>query len=186
MSAEIEARWITTVRSNISRDQAIRTFTAGPGGWSRRAVLGPLRSIADVYVPFRIYRVHISNGRRRQSNVVGLDAITGSLDLYWFTAIPADGEITHVHTSNHVPVVLDESAARQIVESRIQRLAFQRRGFFGVRRLHVGVEAAGELHVPYWIALFGRAETARLIVMDAVAGALEGAKVRRLLYQWLA
>jgi hypothetical protein len=182
----MEAQSIATLRSHISRDQAIRTFTVGPGGWSRRAVLGPLRSIADVYVPFRIYRIHISNGRRRQTTVVGLDAITGALDLYWFSAVPSDPDITQVHTSNHVPVVLDESAARTIVESRIQRLAFRRAGFFGIRQFRVEVECAGELHVPYWIALFGRAETARLIVMDAVGGALEGAKIRRLLYQWLA
>ncbi|HYU81075.1 MAG TPA: hypothetical protein VEK56_18945 [Vicinamibacterales bacterium] len=182
----MEERLIPTLRSKISRDQAVRTFTAGPVGWSRRAALGPLRSIADVYVPFRIYRVDLGSGRTCQTDIVGLDAITGSLDLYRFTAVPSDREVTHVQTSNHVPVALDESAAREIVESRIQRLAFQRNGFFSIRQLRVEVESAGELHVPYWIAFFGRAETTRLRVIDAVRGALEGAKVRRLLYQWLA
>ena len=149
-------------------------------------LMGPLRSIADVYVPFRLYCVHINDGARLQTSIVGLDAITGSLDLYWFTAKPSAQDITHVHTSNRMPVALHDLPARQIVESRIQRLVFQRRGFFGIRKLHAEVESAGALHVPYWIALFGRTATARLVVMDAVGGALEGAKVRRLIHEWLA
>jgi hypothetical protein len=176
---------IATLRANITSQQAMETFTRGAAGWSRRALLGPLRSIADVYVPFRLYRVGINNGAQTQTSIVGLDAITGLLDLYWFTATPSAGEIRHVDTLNYIPVALHEVAARRIVESRMQRLVFQRRGFFGVRPLHANVEAAGTLHVPYWIGLFGRTERARLVVMDAVGGALEGAKVRRLIYEWL-
>jgi hypothetical protein len=185
MTAALEARLIAALRSNISPERAVRLLTAGPTGWSRRAVLGPVRSIADVYVPFRIYRVEISDGRRRWTDVVGLDSITGSLDLYWFTAVPSDREVAYVRTSNHLPVALDEPAAGEILESRIQRFAFQRAGFFAIRQLRVSLERTGELHVPYWIALFGRAETAHLVVIDAVRGALEGAKVSRLIYRWL-
>jgi hypothetical protein len=176
---------IATLRSKITPEQAVQRFTRGAAGLSRCMLLGPLRSIADVYVPFRLYSIHINDDAQSQTSIVGLDAITGALDLYWFTAKPSEQDITHVHTSNHMPITLDNLVAQQVVESRVQRLVFQRRGFFGVRQLKARVECAGAVHVPYWIALFGRTEKARLVVMDAVGGALEGAKVRRLIYDWL-
>jgi hypothetical protein len=43
----------------------------------------------------------------------------------------------------------------------------------------------GEVHVPSWAGFFGRSDRASLVVIDAVRRQVEGARVRRLIDQWL-
>jgi hypothetical protein len=55
---------------------------AGSVGLYRELRWGPLRSIADVYLPFRLYKVEVHNGERRQVLWLTLDAVCGALDVY--------------------------------------------------------------------------------------------------------
>ena len=48
---------IRALRARISRDAAIEALAGGVAGGVRRLALGPLRSIADVYVPFALFQV---------------------------------------------------------------------------------------------------------------------------------
>jgi len=139
-------------------------------------------------VPFRIYRIDITDRARRQNDLIGLDAVSGALDLYRFERPLQDDELVRVQTPNHLAPLLPDNAAREIVTTRVERLTFQRTGFFAVSQLHVAVEPIAESQMPYWpywVGFFGSGEAARVVAMDAVRRTIEGDKVVRLLRRWL-
>jgi hypothetical protein len=173
-------------------------LAGGMAGGARRLTLGPLRSVAEVYVPFRLYRVRIerlaaSGASRTGANavidraVLGVDAVTGTLDFYRFDREPGPGDVVGVQSRNGVGAALPDAVLHQIAAGRVRRMVYRRRGFLVAGRIHVSVEPiAGDLHVPYWAGFFGRGEAARIVVMDAVRRQIEGAKVRQLIGRWLA
>ena len=180
---------IRSLKSNVTRDEAIDQFSSGgPVDLLRQAVFGPVRSVAEFYVPFHFYRVEILNRGQREQRVLGLDAVNGSLDLYQFEQLPAPEEVTCVETRNCPPALLDDTQAAAMIRGKVQRVLFTT-GFFRVRDLEVTVNPVpGEIHIPYWVGLRGHRTgvRARVVVMDAVRRQVEGAKVRQLLQNWLA
>ncbi len=157
----------------------------GPVELLRRAAFGPVRSVAEFYVPFRLFQVEILNRGKRDQRVLGLDAVNGTLDLYHFEQLPSPGEIIHVETRNCPPALLDEVRGKELVVAKVRRLLFTT-GFFRLRDLRItAVPVAGEICIPYWVGFRGRGVHARFAVMDAVRRRLEGAKVRHLLQTWL-
>lgn len=147
--------------------------------------LGPLRSIADAYVPFQLFAVHIRNGPRQQKRLLAVDEYAGALDPYGFDAIPKPADLSQVETRNALPVRLDETQARSTVVERTRRQLYSE-GFFKIRGLAISAEPVGlEFHVPYWIGFFGSGERAHLVVLDAVRRRFEGAKARTLFEEWL-
>ena len=175
-----------SLRPNLDRQEAIRRFsTRGVSGVLRSALWGPLRSLADVYVPFRLYSVEIRNGARAELQLLALDAVRGSLDLYGFPQLPGPSELVPVETRNCVPAALEEAHAEEILLDRVRRQLF-RASFFRLRGLRLSVERIpGEFHIPYWIGFFGSGEHAHLAVIDAVRGCFEGPKARDLFESWL-
>ena len=177
---------IHAIRPSVTRDEAVKAFEKGIAGGVRRLAHGPLRSIADVYVPFRLYHMTTICGARRETAVLGIDAVTGALDLYRFDAVPAAADLVDVRTRNHIEPVLSEMSTRESLASRVTRMMYGRVGFFAGARIHLDVRPAGEeVHVPYWAGFFGRRETASLLVMDAVRRQIEGIKVSRMVEHWL-
>ncbi|MBI1738400.1 MAG: hypothetical protein HYR58_04055 [Acidobacteria bacterium] len=172
---------IRTLRPNVTRAEAVAGFQRGWGGFLRRARWGALRSISEVYVPFRLYRVEIVNDTIPRISWFALDAVNGSLDLYQFEHKPGETELMRVETRNR-----PQARALRLLQDRIRRLIFQT-GFFRVRNLQIRAELIPlDLHVPYWIGFYGRGETPRLRVMDAVRRCFEGAKARAFFESWLA
>jgi hypothetical protein len=146
---------------------------------------GPLRSLADVYLPFRAYRVHIRNGQSSQVQIVAVDSVAGVLDLYSFDQLPGPEELVTVRTRNRLEPVLSDREAEHAVLHKVQRTLFQT-GFFRMRELSITAEPfALELHVPYWVGFYGSGEAASLRVMDAVRRQMEGGKLRQLIRDWL-
>jgi hypothetical protein len=194
---ETGAPSIRALRSNVTRDEAIQAFAGGIAGRARRLALGPLRSVAEVYVPFRLYgvcvegRLAAGSGRScahtaLEHAVLGVDAVTGALDLYRFDREPGPDEVVGVHTRNGVAAALPDAALRDIAETRVRRMIYGRRGFLVAGHLRVAVEPMEvDVHVPYWTGFFGGGEIARIVVMDAVRRHIEGAKVRQLIVRWL-
>jgi hypothetical protein len=177
---------IRTLRPRVTRDQAVDAFSRGVVGVVRRLALGPLRSIADIYVPFRLYRVTIGHAARRQILVVGLESVAGILDLYRFDNVPEASEIAEVCTGNRVDAAISDAAARDRLAARIKRMTYQRVGFLAAGRFQLEIEPLDTLlHVPYWAGFFGRGDAASLVVMDAVRRQIEGAKAGRLIGDWL-
>jgi len=177
---------IQSLRPNVTREQAEAAFApSGLRGAMRRISAGPLRSLADVYLPFRTYRVHIRNGKSSQVQIVAVDSVSGMLDLYSFDQLPGPGELVSVTTRNRLDPALSDREAEKAVLHKIQRTLFQT-GFFRMRDLSITAEPlALELHVPYWVGFYGAGDAASLRVMDAVRRQMEGGKLRQLIRDWL-
>ena len=88
-----------------------------------------------------------------------------------------------------LPVVADESQSEEQLKHRLiekLRRMIYTRGFFRVRSLKIeAVPLPGEICVPYWVCFRGSSDQVHLAVLDAVRRRPEGAKVRRLIEEWL-
>jgi hypothetical protein len=176
---------IRSLKLNVTRDEAMQQFSSGVLNGLRDAAFGPLRSVADFYIPFQLFQIEILNSGKRDQRIFGLDAVNGSLDLYHFEQLPGERELIYLETRNCSESLLGEAEAKEMVIAKVQRLLFST-GFFRVRNLRISAEpVAGEIHVPYWVGFRGRGARVRFAVMDAVRRKLEGAKVRYLLQEWL-
>ncbi len=176
---------IRSLRPNVSRDAAVEEFSRGAFNSMRALVFGPLRSVADFYIPFQLFQVEISNRGKIDQRVFGLDAVSGSLDLYHFEQLPGPAEVVFLETRNCVPANPDEQRSQEMLLGKVRRLIFST-GFFRVRDLRLSAELIpGEIYVPYWVGFCGRGMLARFSVLDAVRRKPEGAKVRHMLQNWL-
>jgi hypothetical protein len=176
---------IRSLKPNVTRDEATEHFSSGLADILRTTASGPLKSVADFYIPFRLFQVEIRNAGKLDQRVFGLDAVNGSLDLYHLEQLPNQGEVICLETRNCSQPLLDEAEAKKIVVTKVQRLLFST-GFFRVRDLKISAEpVAGEIYIPYWVGFRGRGHQVHFVVMDAVRRKMEGAKVRHLLQEWL-
>jgi hypothetical protein len=172
---------IRCLRANVTQAEAL-TALERRGGLLR----GRLRQIAAAYLPFRLYHVEVVNRGATKEALYAADAVSGVLDLYEFSAAPADAELQTVTTRNAPTARIDGPLALQLLENKVRRAIFQT-GFFGVRGLQIRSRPLDcEFHVPYWLGFFGNGERATLQVMDAVRRAFEGAKGRAVFCDWLA
>ena len=177
---------IRSLRPNVSRDEAIDLFSSrGPGPLLREMAFGPVRSVAEFFIPFRLFQVGILDSGKRDQRVLGLDAVTGSLDLYHFEQLPGPGEVIVVETRNCPLGLLDDARAMELIIAKVRRVLFTT-GFFRMRNLEISAQPVpGEICIPYWVGFRGRGTQARFAVIDAVRRQIEGAKVRALLKAWL-
>ena len=177
---------IRALKPNVSQEEALELLS--PGGLSgmvRNIASGPVRSVADFYIPFRIFQVEIQNAGEKTSHVFGLDAVNGSLDLYTWEHLPAQDEMFLLETRNRLPVTLSEEEGQGMVADKVRRLIFAQ-GFFRVRNFRISAEPVpGEIHIPYWAAFRGHGIRAHIAVLDAVRRQTEGSRVRQMLRQWL-
>lgn len=141
--------------------------------------------MADVYVPFRLYRVELDTGRGPQVSWLALDAVRGLLDPYHFEAPPDDSVLVELTTRNRPDPALTESESALLVEEKVRRVAYQA-GFFRVRTLRMRADLQPlPLHVPFWVGFYGSDGALRLRVLDAVRRCFEGGKARELFRDWL-
>src|SRR4029077_4983595 len=151
--------------------------------WRMRT--GPLRRIADVYVPYWLYRVQYNLGRAARSTLFAIDAVNGSLALFPFPRVPGAADLISIHTRNRVAPSLQQERAEALLRQKVLRVIFQQ-GFFKVRDLNLQIAREPlELHVPYWLGFYGHA-VARCRVLNAVRRRMEGAKASALFESWLA
>lgn len=176
---------IRCLRPNVTREEATEQFSSGLADILRTTASGPLKSVADFYIPFQLFQVEILNGGKRDQRIFGLDAVNGSLDLYHFDQLPGESEVVYLETHNSSEPLLDEAEEKRILTEKVQRLLFST-GFFRVRNLKISAEpVVGEIYIPYWVGFRGRGVRASFVVMDAVRRKMEGSKVRHLLQAWL-
>jgi hypothetical protein len=178
---------IQTLRPNVSQNEAVQAFSArGVFSlyWKMRS--GPLQRIADAYVPFWLYRVQYDMGKTTESRLFAMDAVDGSLDLFEFPQIPGHEEFIAIETRNCLSPSLTNERAEELLREKVWRVIFQQ-GFFKIRepKLEVALEAV-ELHLPYWLGLYGGKSGVRCRVMDAVRRRMEGAKASAFFEEWLA
>ena len=102
----------------------------------RGLLFGPLRSVGDIYVPFRLFQVDVTNAGKQDSYFMALEAVHGNLDLYHFDQIPSSSEVTVLETRNCPAAELDDTVATHLVIEKFRRVLF-RRGLFRLRGLQV-------------------------------------------------
>jgi hypothetical protein len=176
---------IRSLRPNVSREEATEQFTAGLPGALHATLRGPIRSVADFYIPFVLFQVTINNAGAQDTCIFGVDSVSGLLDPYQFEKIPDASQLISVDTRNCPQPLLDSDRARELLANKVRRLLFQK-GFFRMRDLKIDLSPlAADLCVPYWVAFRGRGGRAYISVLDAVRRKSEGAKVRQLLENWL-
>ena len=182
----MNATLIRALRPNVTQREALRKFSgAGPSALYWRMRSGPLQRIADVYVPYRLYRVRYNVGRAAHSTLFAMDAVNGSLDLFTFPRVPDANDLISLSTRNRIVPSLQRSSAEAALRQKVLRVIFQK-GFFKLRDLRLEIVPESlELYVPYWLAFYGRANL-RCRVMDAVRRRIEGAKASAFFESWLA
>lgn len=145
----------------------------------RETRLGRLRLVTEFFVPFRLYRVLIRNGRREAVQFLAADLAGAGLDLLRFeTPDPRTSE----RETAAVAAVQGEDV-RSELEERLRRQVMAK-GFFRIRNLAIELEPLAEFCVPYHIGVYERSQRVRLEVLNAVTGRLEGARVRELVTAW--
>jgi hypothetical protein len=177
---------IRALKSNVTQSDAFRKFSAvGPAALLRTLRLGPLQRIAQVFVPFHLYRVDYDLGREHQSRLFAIDAVEGSLDLFEFPAPPNRDELVQLETKNTLPTKLNDNQSQQLLREKVLRVVFQQ-GFFKLRDANLAIERLPiDLHLPYWLAFHG-SNTLRCRVLDATRNRIDGAKASALFESWLA
>jgi len=175
---------IRALKPNVTQEEAVRAFSGkGVSALFWRLRGGPLRRIADAYVPYFLYRVKYAGAPAR---LFAIDAVDGSLDLFEFPRIPVERELLALECRNQLPAALTEEHAVELLRDKVLRVIFQQ-GFFKIRdaRLEI-IPVPCELHFPYWLGFHERAGSVRCRVMDAVRRRMEGAKACAFFEHWLA
>ncbi len=175
---------IRALKPNVTQEEALRAFSgAGLSAFYWRMRSGPLRRIADAYVPFFLYRVKYVGAPTR---FFAIDAVDGSLDLFEFPRIPDERALLALDGRNRLQAALTEKRAAEILRDKVLRVIFQQ-GFFKLRDARIEITPVPcELHLPYWLGFHERAGAVRCRVMDAVRRRMEGAKACAFFEQWLA
>src|SRR5262249_18660543 len=178
---------IRSLKPNVTREQAIgQLASTGFSRIFRNGFFGPLRSVAEFYVPFRLFRTRIVNGAVIDEKLVAQDAVSGTLDLFQFDHVPDESETLHIETRNCASAELENSRAIELLIAKLRRV-LSRAGFFPLRILSITATALDvELFIPYWLGFRGSNNDARVSVIDAVRRRPEGAKLRRLVEHWIA
>ena len=175
---------IRALKPNVTQDEAVRAFSgAGVSSLYWRMRSGPLRRIADAYVPYFLYRVKCAGAPGR---LFAIDAVDGSLDLFEFPRVPVERELLELAGRNRLPATLTEQRAAELLRDKVLRVIFQQ-GFFKLRDARLDITPVRcELHLPYWLGFYERGGAVHCRVMDAVRRRMEGAKACAFFEHWLA
>jgi hypothetical protein len=185
MTGEGTSTHIRSLKANVTREEAIRHFTNGVLNGAVELIRGPVRSLAEFYIPYRIFQVRIRSGGREQTQTFAMDAVRGVLDLYRLPSLTEDDQLLTLQTRNVLPAELNAAQAEERLIAKVRRMVFTQ-GFFRVRDLKIeATPVSGEICVPYWVCFRGSGDRAHLAILDAVRRRPEGAKVRRLVEEWL-
>lgn len=178
---------IRVFRPNVSQAEALRMLSSrGLSSVLWRFRHGSLARIADVYVPFGIYRVRYRINKAHKTRFFALDTVDGSLDLFEFRAVPSEEELLVLETRNHLQPKLDSTQAEALLRTKVMRVLFQQ-GFFKLREFGLDVAREPvEIYIPYWLGLYGGDGALRCRALDAVRRRLEGARASAFFEQWLA
>jgi hypothetical protein len=179
------AETIRCLKPNVSREEALKHFTGGARGVMAAVLRRPARSMAELYIPYRLFEVTISNRGRDEAKVYALDAVEGTLDLVEFPEVPNDRDLVTIKTRNALPCLLEAEQTREQLIGKVRRLVFLR-GFVRLQDFQMKASVVpGEFYVPYWVCFRGVAQAAKVDILDAVRRRPEGGKVREMVENWL-
>lgn len=172
--------------TRLTRPEAVARLRGG----RLRALLGRgrgLRGLRRVYVPYRLFRVTVTNRGREQVMWLALDSVSGQLDPYRFDAPPENRGVDPEPDdgADVLPGRIPVERLHERALACVRREVF-RRGFFRLAELCLAADDAGrEVRVPYWVGVFERDGRVALEVWNAVRCQREGAKLCELIEEWL-
>jgi hypothetical protein len=170
---------ITLIKPDTSREEAVAKFC----GRFNELRYGRLRIVTDFYIPYRFFQLDWSAGRSSPGAFLAADAVTGKLDLIQFDRLPEEGRRLTLDTAMVAEERINEEEAYRLVRESMTRWIFMK-GFFKLSRVDVKIEMAASLHIPYWIGVYERDGSARIEIVNALRGRLEGAKLREIVTEW--
>ena len=179
-----DPRHLRALKPNVTREQALQLFTAGPLAFATGLVHGRARSISDLCIPYRFFQVKVKTRGKEEARIFALEAFRGVMDLYEFSEVPTEADLLTVNTRNFLPSTLQDVHAHDALIAKVRRLIFTR-GFFRIRDLHIqAIPLATEVYIPYWICFRGT-NSVYISILDAIRRKPEGAKARHLVEDWL-
>jgi hypothetical protein len=178
---------IISLKSRVNRKQALRLLSSsGMGGAFRRWLTGDLVLLADIYIPYRLYKIGCENPKSQSAPCYyAIDALSGLLDPYQFSEIPVQSEFVGIETQNFMSPSLDEGRTRELAIEKARRVIFSR-GFFRLAHPRISAELIQpELYIPYWAGFYGSKQDLGIVALDAVRRTIEGRKVAHAIKAWL-
>jgi hypothetical protein len=178
---------ISSLQPRIDYETALRKLSpSGTWGTLRRWVAGPLRGVAAIHIPYRLYKISVDDRRFHSVCHYAVDAAAGTLDPYEFATPPEAADYVELETRNFHPVRLDEMQTHKMVTGKVRRLLYSR-GFFRMANPTITAELLrAEFYIPYWAGFYGDERNISLTVLNAVRETVEGKKLRALVQAWLA
>jgi hypothetical protein len=177
---------IRSLQRNVNYEEALRKLApSGPLSRLRRWISGPLRVIAEIYIPYRLYDVTVDDRRLHSMVHYAVDAAVGTLDPYEFETPPGPNSWIELETRNFHLVQLDRGRTEKLVIEKVRRSLYSR-GFFRLANPSITAKLIGpEFYIPYWAAFYGEEQNIRVTVLNAMHQKIEGSKVRQLVKMWL-
>jgi hypothetical protein len=177
---------IRSLQSVVQREQALSKFLpAGTSGLMRRWMSGRLLGMADIYIPYRLYKVNIEDRGLRSARLLAVDALSGNLDPFEFSESPIHNRCADIETRNYLPAQLSESETHVAALAKFRRLVFSA-GFFRLAKPVISVELIeSDLFIPYWAGFYGEEKSVRVLMLDAIRGTIEGGKITNSVKAWL-
>jgi hypothetical protein len=177
---------ITSLKSRVGREQALRLLSSsGMSRTLRRWLTGDLILLADIYIPYRLYKIVCEDPKSQSARCYAIDALSGLLDPYQFSEIPVQSEFVGIETQNPMSPSLDESRTRELAIEKARRVIFSR-GFFRLAHPRITAELIQpELYIPYWAGFYGNKQDLSIVVLDSVRRTIEGRKVAHAIKEWL-
>lgn len=177
---------IVTLKTRMSVAEAMERFrSGGVRRWFHSRQRGRLMGVRNVYIPYRVFQVRVSNRGQEQVSWLALDAITGRLDLHRFESAPDHIDAVVVESEAALPTRLSVDEMRKLLIERVRRQVYLS-GFFRLRNLRIEAESTDqEVHIPYWVGIYRKEDRMSIDVIDAVRKQFEGAKVRDMILHWL-
>lgn len=177
---------IMSLKPNMSLAEATKRFRGGAvQGWFHSWRRGAFIGVRDVYIPYRLFRVTISNRGQQQTSWMALDAISGRLDPYRFESLPDESDLLVVKSEAAFPSPMSVDELRTWLVDLVRRQVYLN-GFFRLRDLRIETEYTGrDLYIPYWVGIYRKDQRLSIDVIDAVRKQFEGAKVRDVILHWL-
>ncbi len=172
------AMLIRCFKPNVTRERAVAMLRQPLREWR----VGRLRLATDFYLPYRLFRMTLDDGRRARDLLMAVDAVTGGLDPYSFDEFQPD-QLVELETDRVASGAISETQALAQLEERLTRQAFLK-GVFKLGELKISGEQIAAFYLPYWIGVYERNDRPHLEVIDAVRGRFEGAKVREIVTAW--
>ena len=169
---------IRSLQSVVEREQAFSKF-------SRRWMSGKLLGVADIYIPYRLYKINLEDRRVRTARLLAIDAVSGNLDPFEFSESPLQSRCVDMETRNYLPAQLSEPETHAAALAKFHRLLFSA-GLFRLAKPVISVELVEAVFfMPYWAGFYGQECSVRVLLQDAIRGTIEGGKITSSVKAWL-